>query len=1278
MAEANDRAPRPLLGRVLRQIRALLVTTLAVLVILAAVIVGLGRALMPQVDEIRPWLTDQASQRLGLPVTLEKLDGSWPRLTPRLELSGLVVGPPEQPLLEVDQARLDLDLLDLFRPERNPFRLAILGLELVLVQDERGEWGFELGGGRFGERLGRDHLPLLDLRISDAAVQIQPHDFPEIRGRLLDGGYQRRGDRSLLQGQLRPISPDGGAPLDFALLLEHPEGHWRAAQAWVETTGLLIEDWLDLPTVPKGLDVQLAAHLDWRHERYGRVQLDLEVAGLPGELDQLTLELLAERQRGDTRIEIRQLTAGVEQQPLIQRAALGRQGRYWAVAADLIDLGALFRQAEPWLGSLPERPEHLAGRIENLALGLNDAWAFHHVQGQLRELEIALPARFPSLSGFGLGLALAGDRVAVYPEGAVDIDWSGLLRGPVLLDQLAGSLVLGRDHIEVRGLAVGNADIDARASGWVFFDGQPRPYLDLLIEAERIEGIDPRPFLPPRYMPETAIQWLDSALESVTDASGHVLLHMRAGTRSADIQPGHFQAVAQFRNQTIDYWPDWPIANELDGEVRFAGRRLEGRVDQGRLGAVAVHAPQLLIEDLTSPRMTLRVERASDDAQALADLLADLPLDGWPDTLGLFRWAGDVELGLDLDLPFQQMSNWDLVGQGQLAAVDLRLPGLGLRVPGLEGAIDFSRHQASRARLTSATHSPSVLNLEAAFDRPARLDVRSRINLFELIDPAHPLASLAAQTRGQSEVALQVRGLEEGGAVLTLDTDLDGVLMEWPAPFSKPMALERPLSLDLRFVSGHSQGMLSFDDWLQLHWQADGAEWRWAMGLDQSVPDLPEAPGGRIRGQLAHVSLGQWLEEMSRWSLEGTLGGTEMRHGFDLAVTLGQLDVFGLDVAQLPITLERRSSDWVLSLLGESVAGRVTVPVPLDSGRVLAAELERIHLVPRPPPSDDSEAELAQQLVLRQTSTFDPRRLPPLHVLIEDLRWGQLDMGRARVEAHTRQDGMEIEMIELSGDDLRLLGRGRWQINDERIQTLFEGRLSTTDLGRLLRATGHDGTLEARRARLDAELRWPGAPSDFSLARLSGQMELSINDGNIPEARPGAGRLLGLVSFTAIPRRLMLDFRDVFGSGLQFDQISGRFDLASGFARTDGLIMETSAATITIRGDTDMAARQYEQVVIIEPGLGATLPVIGVLAGGPVGAAAGLVLRQILDRPLRGVAEARYSVTGSWDDPVIELIEARVTDEQGEEALIRPEDVELLEWPDEPTEPPTEETGRDD
>ena len=65
----------------------------------------------------------------------------------------------------------------------------------------------------------------------------------------------------------------------------------------------------------------------------------------------------------------------------------------------------------------------------------------------------------------------------------------------------------------------------------------------------------------------------------------------------------------------------------------------------------------------------------------------------------------------------------------------------------------------------------------------------------------------------------------------------------------------------------------------------------------------------------------------------------------------------------------------------------------------------------------------------------------------------------------------------------------------------------------------------------------------------------------------------------------------------------------------------------------------------IRPGVGNTLPIIGALAAGPAGAAAGLALQGLLHKPLAEATQVRYSITGSWDDPLIEPVEVERVEE---------------------------------
>jgi uncharacterized protein YhdP len=117
-----------------------------------------------------------------------------------------------------------------------------------------------------------------------------------------------------------------------------------------------------------------------------------------------------------------------------------------------------------------------------------------------------------------------------------------------------------------------------------------------------------------------------------------------------------------------------------------------------------------------------------------------------------------------------------------------------------------------------------------------------------------------------------------------------------------------------------------------------------------------------------------------------------------------------------------------------------------------------------------------------------------------------------------------------------------------------------------------------------------------------------------------------------------MDFRDVFNEGFHFDEAKGSMRLENGISYTDDVILSSTAAEITIVGSTNLVAQTFDYEFAVRPGVSKTLPVIGALAGGPVGAAAGLALQALLRDALGEAAEARYTIQGPWTDPRVEPV----------------------------------------
>lgn len=1271
MTERTTLKPDPETTTLLQRLRQWVAAIAAVLIIATAVVVGVGRLLIPYAHHLGPWLEERLSERLGHPVSIDRVEARWPRLTPQIILDGVRAGDDESPLLALDEARLELHLTDLFRTGRNPFRLVVLGLDLVLAEDASGRWGLRLAeGGELAWTPGSGEGLAGDLVVRDVQVSVVPQNAPRLDLIIKEGEIRRRGETT---GLVARASPAAAPEAVISLALRGRQGagglidltgrvSLRRLQLESPGLGSVLPEFVTLPPDR----IEASAEFDWQRGLGGSMDLELSLNGAEDFEAEATLRVEGEAGRIDA--ELIELRSG--DRTLVEHLIVAREDDLWAADVLAVSLEDIHRLAGRWFGDWESWPDALAGDVSGLSVMSDTSGSLHRLGGEVTGFTLDMPGDKLRLADLDFDLALDGDRAALSLGGSPTIDWPAKMRQPISMATIEGRAIISPNAVELDRIVGERPEVRGRAEGWVWLGGG-RPFVDFTVVAERIGALDPRPWLPEGQIPPRPLAWLDRALLGIEGATGGLNYHFRLGRKFRDWREGDFQAWVDFRGLDLDFWAGWPVARGLDGRADFVGRSMVARVDRGELGAVELGAERIAIDDLKSPELAIALSADDEPAAAVREVLANLPFEGWSRFVDPVEASGPMSLGIDLFLPFARASAWDVGGHVDLQATTLDVPAARLRFPNLRGRVVFDRAGIEPSLLQIADLDPARLTLSAQFESPARLAIEGSLPPSRLLPERSPWSALAGRFDGASRWEAALSGQPSGGWQLELHSDLAGLALDLPKPLGKPASQSVPLDFSLR---GHEEGMtLSARLGERLNLVAEDAEGRWrlAAGLGRAAPALPATPGFEVAGAVAQLDLQAWSEALAESSMEA--GGGQAGAG-RIRLELGQLDYGNLSLRDVALDAALEPAQWQLRLDGPTAAGQVIIPRPIDSGRVVAVDLTRLHLVHSLGP--EPGADLAEAPVPAQTRTRVPTDFPPLTLLIESLQYADLDLGRVRMESHARSDGIEIERVDVSGPVLTLSGYGRWILADGGPVTEFEGRLISTELPTLLDRMGQASQFEAARAQVDVEGRWPGAPFDFSLARLDGSMALVMTDGSIPEASPGAGRLLGLASLSAMPRRLMLDFRDVFGEGLKFDRIEGRFELSGGVARTDGLRLTSPAADITMTGETDLGARRYDQTIVVEPGVSGTLPILGGLAGGPAGAAAGLILRSLLERPLQGIAEARYRVTGPWDDPEVALVEALPVEPAPRDDRRAPDVGEPDAGNDEPTPPSSTSTQR--
>ncbi len=255
--------------------------------------------------------------------------------------------------------------------------------------------------------------------------------------------------------------------------------------------------------------------------------------------------------------------------------------------------------------------------------------------------------------------------------------------------------------------------------------------------------------------------------------------------------------------------------------------------------------------------------------------------------------------------------------------------------------------------------------------------------------------------------------------------------------------------------------------------------------------------------------------------------------------------------------------------------------------------------------------------------------------------------GPLKMNIISKEGGFILDNIAIKNDNLLVTGAVELIKKTEQLHnysTTVDAQLKSQNTKALMEEFGFQGILSSKNLTIDLDLFWPYIPSSDGVFDANGTVKVNIKDGQITAIDPIAGKVLGLLSIAELPKRLVLDFSDIFKKGLSFNRLSGEFQFKQGSAYTCNLAMEGTSVDIVLVGVTDMIGETYDQLAIVRPLLSDALPMGGAVFGGPGVAAAVYLFTKLLRKPLKNIGVSYYSIGGTWDNPTIEKIPAQEID----------------------------------
>jgi len=718
--------------------------------------------------------------------------------------------------------------------------------------------------------------------------------------------------------------------------------------------------------------------------------------------------------------------------------------------------------------------------------------------------------------------------------------------------------------------------------------------------------------------------------------------------------------------------PNWPPMNNVNGDVVFDRLNFKVNGATGKWGGIPFTQIKAEIPNLNlNAVVNVQGESKSNAKQVLNDLRLSPVNNMLGGILAQASGTGTVNSRLKLSLPLAALDKTTLQGAVILSGNDIRLLN---NLPPFEksqGTITFNESGFSLAGV-SAQFLGGPIKLDGGTRKlPAKsLDANPLIRVQGQVSASGlkqaqeiPFLSLLAQQASGTTNYTASLGIKGGQAELSVQSQLQGLALNLPSPLNKRaeelVAVRFENSIQ---AMGGTNGNKAQRDLLQFSWgrafsayynrDVSNAEprvlnGRWTVG-DVVAPGIagPADSGVAATVNLPSFSVDEWMhifappKNSPHFTLaQNTSISTASQSYLPTRMSLKSNDIFvqGRALHNVVANGSRDGFLWRTQLDAKEMSGYLEYrqPSPQNTARIYA-RLNRLSLLPT---ADQTVESLLED---------SPVSIPALDIVVDELELRGKKLGRVEIEAINTDantprsnSGREwrLNKLNVTVPEASFKASGKWITSRDGTQqanTDMNFKLDISDAGELLNRLGTKDALKGGGGKLEGQVNWQGSPLTLHYPSLTGRFNVNMGRGQFLQAEPGVAKLLGVLSLQALPRRLLLDFRDVFSAGFAFDTIRGDVTIQHGIAATQNLQMKGVNAVVQMEGTSDIARETQNLRVLILPEVDAgTASLLAGLALNPAIGLSTFIAQLVLKQPLSRANTQEFSIDGTWAEPKV-------------------------------------------
>lgn len=823
--------------------------------------------------------------------------------------------------------------------------------------------------------------------------------------------------------------------------------------------------------------------------------------------------------------------------------------------------------------------------------------------------------------------------------------------------------------------------------------------LDLSGTLSRADGTRVYRYLP-AHIPKDVRNYVQEAV--TTGTASDVRFRVKGDLHDmpfADPKKGDFHISAQVRNVNFAYVPrsslprdslQWPALNQLSGELVFDRLSMRVKGATARLqGAPALQVTQAnaTIPDL-SHNTTVQVDGTIKGPLGDAlKVVGNSPLGALTGgVLGKSTGTGNADVQLSLNLPVHTIDKSKVSGSVTLQGNDIQFTPDTPQLARARGVVSFSE-----GGFTVTNGQARMLGGDLRIEGGSRMVAGEPVVQLRAQGTATAegmrqarelgfLSRLAQNANGGANYSV-VLGFRRGLPELQVSSNLQGLGLNLPAPLNKAADAVLPLRLEnslLResLTSGPLLDQLVLDlgrvanvAYVRDVSGAQARVLRGGIGIGLASNEFAPVPDDGVLANinLSNVDIDAWEDVLSKAagasintaspSAAAASAESQAAQGYlptQVAVRAKELVFDGRKLNNVVVGGSREGTTWRANLDANELNGYVEYRQGSGAtpGR-LYARLARMSIAQGA--TSDVEALLNEQ----------PANIPALDIVVDDFELRGKKLGRVEVEAVNRVGGprdgnvreWRLSKLNFTTPDAIFSATGNWAAVNaqgvqptnartgrpgaERRRTVMNFRLDIANAGDLLGRFGMKDVVRRGKGRMEGQVAWLGSPLTPDYPSMSGQFNVNVEEGQFLKADPGLAKLLGVLSLQSLPRRLTLDFRDVFSEGFGFDFVRGDVKIDQGIASTNNLQMKGVNAAVLMEGRASLAAETQDLRVVVVPEINAGTASLVATAINPAIGLGTFLAQWVLRRPLIQATTQEFHIDGTWTDPRITRIEKK-------------------------------------